>query len=140
MGELAEIHPLVAERFDLRSRVAVLELRVEPLVAAASGDIAFRDLSRFPPVRRDLAFLVDVDTPAGIVHAALQEAAGEILDRVLLFDVYRGDPLPEGKKSMAFSVDFRAPDRTLTDAEADARVRLIADRLAADFGAELRAG
>ena len=81
-----------------------------------------------------------MDTPAGIVHAALQEAAGEILDRVLLFDVYRGDPLPEGKKSMAFSVDFRAPDRTLTDAEADARVRLIADRLAADFGAELRAG
>jgi phenylalanyl-tRNA synthetase beta chain len=140
VGELAEIHPLVAERFDLPGRVALLELRVQPLVVAASADIAFRDLSRFPPLRRDLAFVVDADAPAGAVRAALQEAAGDILDRVLLFDVYRGDPLPEGKKSLAFSVDFRAPDRTLTDAEADARVRLIAERLGADFGAELRAG
>jgi phenylalanyl-tRNA synthetase beta chain len=54
--------------------------------------------------------------------------------------VFEGDPLPEGKKSLAFSVDFRASDRTLTDAEVDERVRLIAERLAADFGAELRAG
>jgi phenylalanyl-tRNA synthetase beta chain len=74
------------------------------------------------------------------VRESLREAAGELLDRILLFDVYEGEPLPEGKKSLAFSVDFRAPDRTLTDAEADARVRLIAERLAADFGAELRAG
>ena len=140
VGELAEIHPLVAERFDLPGRVAVLELRVEPLVAVASGDVAFRDLSRFPPVRRDLAFLVDAPTPANEVREALREAAGELLDRILLFDVYEGEPLPEGKRSLAFSVDFRAPDRTLTDAEADARVRLIAERLAADFGAELRAG
>jgi phenylalanyl-tRNA synthetase beta chain len=140
VGELAEIHPLVAERFDLPGRVAVLELRVGPLVAAASGDVAFRDLSRFPPVRRDLAFLVEMPTPAGEVRESLREAAGELLDRILLFDVYEGEPLPEGKKSLAFSVDFRASDRTLTDAEADARVRLIAQRLAADFGAELRAG
>ena len=140
VGELAEIHPAVAEGLDLLGRVAVLELRVAPLMAAASVEVPFGDLSRFPPVRRDLAFLVDGDVPTGALRAALEEAAGELLDRVLLFDVYEGDPVPEGKKSVAFAVDFRAPDRTLTDGEADDRVRLIAERLAADFGAELRAG
>jgi phenylalanyl-tRNA synthetase beta chain len=140
VGELAELHPGVAERYDLPGRVAVLELRMAPLVEAASSDVVFQDVSRFPPVRRDLAFLIDAAIPAGAVRDALREASGDLLDRVLLFDVFEGDPLPGGKKSLAFSVDFRAPDRTLTDAEAEERVRLIADRLAADFGAELRAG
>ena len=138
VGEVAEVNPSVAEAFDLPGRVGVLELRVGPLVAAASGDVTYRDVSRLPPVRRDLAFVVDAEVPAGAVREALREAAGELLDRVLLFDVYTGPPLPGDRKSVAFSVDFRAPDRTLTDQEADERVRLIAERLAADFGAELR--
>jgi phenylalanyl-tRNA synthetase beta chain len=140
VGEVAEIHPSVAQGFDLPGRVAVLELRVGPLVAAASGDVTYREVSRFPPVRRDLAFVVDAAVPAAAVRDALRQAAGDLLDRVLLFDVYTGDPLPEGKKSLAFSIDLRAADRTLTDEEADERVRLIAERLAADFGAQLRTG
>jgi phenylalanyl-tRNA synthetase beta chain len=98
------------------------------------------DVPRFPPVRRDLAFIVDASIPAGRVRSALEDAAGEILGSVLLFDVFEGPPLPEGTKSLAFSVDFRAPDRTLTDEEADGAVEAIVERLSRDVGARLRSG
>jgi phenylalanyl-tRNA synthetase beta chain len=140
LGELGEVDPRVVEMFDLSGRVAGFELITEPLVAAASSEVAYENVSRFPPVHRDLAFVVDRDVPAGDVRAALMETAGELLDRVVLFDVYEGDPLPVGKKSLAFSTDFRAIDRTLSDEDADQVVRRIAERLARDFGAELRAG
>jgi phenylalanyl-tRNA synthetase beta chain len=140
LGEVAEIHPRVAERFDIPGRVAAIEIRTAPLLAEASSRVVYRGVSRFPPVRRDLAFVVDRDVPAGAVRSVLMEAAGEHLDRALLFDVFEGDPLPDGTKSLAFAVDFRALDRTLTDEEVGDRVRLIADRLASRFGAELRSG
>ena len=139
-GEVGELHPRLARRFDLPGRVAAFELRVAPLVAASGAEPRYRDVSRFPPVHRDVAFVLDAEVPAGVVRAALVEAAGGLLDRAELFDVFEGEPLPEGKRSLAFSVDFRASDRTLTDQEVDDRVRAIADRLAADLGAELRAG
>lgn len=140
VGEVGELHPGVVRRFDLAGRVAAFELRVGPLLEAARGGSSYREVSRFPPVHRDLAFLVDRRVAAGEVHRALIKAAGELLDRAVLFDVFDGSPLPEGKVSLAFSVDFRAPDRTLTDEEAEGRVRAIVERLAADFGAELRTG
>ena len=140
IGELAELHPRVAEAFDIPSRVAVFELRLDHLLAASTEEATAVDVSRFPPLHRDLAFVVDRDVPAGAVRDALKDAAGPLLDRVLLFDVYEGDPLPAGKKSLAFSVDFRADDRTLTDDEVETRVGWIAERLAADLGAELRTG
>jgi phenylalanyl-tRNA synthetase beta chain len=74
------------------------------------------------------------------VQTALRDAGGDVLETCVLFDVFSGTPLPEGKKSLAFSIDLRAPDRTLTDEEADVVVRRIAGRLASEFGAELRAG
>ena len=99
-----------------------------------------RDVPRFPPVRRDLAFIVPERRPAGAVQRALEEAAGELLGACVLFDVFRGGSLPAGTKSLAFTVDLRAPDRTLTGEEADRVVERIVDRLRDDFGAELRAG
>jgi phenylalanyl-tRNA synthetase beta chain len=140
IGEVAELHPRVAELFDLPGRVAVLELELAPLLAAGSADLSYREISRFPPVHRDLAFVVDGNVPEGAVRDGLVDEAGELLDRALLFDVYEGDPLAAGKKSLAFSVDFRALDRTLTDDEVEERVRAIAERLRRDVGAELRAG
>jgi phenylalanyl-tRNA synthetase beta chain len=77
---------------------------------------------------------------AGDVHAAVEQAAGELLGRCVLFDVFRGEPVPPGMKSLAFAVDLRAEDRTLTGEETEPVVRAIADRLRRDFGAELRAG
>jgi phenylalanyl-tRNA synthetase beta chain len=140
IGLFGELHPKVAARFDLAGRVAVGELDVDE-IRRLSGDVGqVRDVPRFPPVRRDLAFTVGVEVPAGDVQAALEDAAGELLDACLLFDVHVGPPLPDGSKSLAFSVDLRAADRTLTDAEAGDAVAAIADRLAREVGARLRSG
>jgi phenylalanyl-tRNA synthetase beta chain len=139
-GVLGEIDPGVRERLDLAARVAVFELDVGVL-AARSGEIpAFRAIPRFPPVHRDLAFVVDEDIPVGAVRDEILSAGGGMLEGVVLFDVFTSGPIPAGKKSLAFAVDFRAPDRTLTDQEAEEEVRRIVDRLASRFGAELRSG
>ena len=140
LGMVGEIHPSLVERLDLGGRAAAAEVDVQVLMAHASSEIEVRDVPRFPPVRRDLAFVVDAATPAAPVEAALLEAGGDLIETCLLFDVFSGPPLGQGKKSLAFSIDLRAPDRTLTDEEADAVVRRIAERLASEFGAELRAG
>ena len=139
-GVVGELHPRIAEEMDLPARTSLAELDLAVLSAHAASTFAFTDVPRFPPVHRDLAFLVDAATAAGDVLAALVEAAGELLDAAALFDVFEGGPIPEGKKSLAFSVDLRVPDRTLTDEEAERVVQAIVARLARDFGAELRAG
>jgi phenylalanyl-tRNA synthetase beta chain len=140
VGAFGELHPRAAASLDLAGRVTVGELDLEALMGRAGSELAVLDLPRFPPVRRDLAFMVAEDTPAGGVQAALEEAAGDLLGGCVLFDVHQGPPLPEGRKSLAFSVDLRAQDRTLTAAEADAAVAQIVERLGRDLGAELRAG
>ncbi len=141
VGVLGELHPSAAAGLDLTGRVAVGELDVPRLrEATLRVRIVGAEVPRFPPVRRDLAFVVDADVPAAAVEAALREAAGELLDACLLFDVFEGAPLPAGKRSLAFSIDLRAPDRTLGSEEADAVVARIAERLGRELGAELRAG
>jgi phenylalanyl-tRNA synthetase beta chain len=140
VGVLGELHPKVAERYDLTERVAVAELEVEELGRAAAPMIRVDDVPRFPPVRRDLAFVVETGTPASAIQATLEDAGGDLVGSVVLFDVFEGAPLPEGSRSLAFSIDFRAPDRTLTDEEAEAAVAAIVERLSRDFGAQLRSG
>ena len=139
VGVIGELHPRAAASLDLEGRVAVAELEVEPLRAAASRSFRLVEVPRFPPIRRDLAFVVDEDVPAGGMQAALEAAAGELLDRSLLFDVFRGGAIPEGRKSIAFALEFRAPDRTLTDEEVEPVIDTVVDRLRSELGAELRA-
>ena len=140
VGVLGELHPKIAQRYDLTERVAVAELEAEALMVAAAPTIRADDVPRFPPVRRDLAFVIDAGTPAGAVQAALENAGGDLVGSAVLFDVFEGTPMPEGSRSLAFSIDFRAPDRTLTDEEAEAAVAAIVERLSVDFGAQLRSG
>ena len=140
-GVVGELHPRAAAELELEGRVALAELDVEVLrTAAGAARFQLADVLRFPPVRRDLAFVVPEDVAAGAVLSTLEEAAGDLLDSALLFDVHRGDPLSPGSKSLAFAVEFRAPDRTLTGEEADHAVSTIVERLSAAFGATLRAG
>jgi phenylalanyl-tRNA synthetase beta chain len=139
-GAIGELHPGAAGSIGLTSRVAVFELDAAVLAAAGRGPRPFRDIPRFPPLRRDLAFVVDAATPAGAVRDAIVQAGGALTDRVILFDAFEGEPLPAGSKNVAFSIEFRAPDRTLTDEEADAAVRAIVERVKAEFGAEFRSG
>ncbi len=139
VGVVGELHPGVGKELDLQGRVIVGELDLPGLLAAAPTTLTVRDVPRFPPVRRDLAFTVAEDVPAATVQRHLERAAGDLLGTCLLFDVHAGPPLPPGKKSLAFSVDFRAADRTLTDEEANQAVSRIVDRLAREVGAQLRA-
>ena len=141
VGVAGELHPGVAVDLELDGRVALAELEVPALMqATAEARFTLADVPRFPPIRRDLAFVVPESAPAGRVQAALEEAAGELLGSCALFDVHRGAPLPDGTKSLAFAVEFRTPDRTLTAEEADRVVATVEDRLRTDFGATLRSG
>jgi phenylalanyl-tRNA synthetase beta chain len=139
-GEVGELAPRVLEELDLPRRLAIFELEVSVLAKNRRDRVRYREISRHPPNRRDLAFIVDASVAAGELRRALVEAGGALVDEVVLFDVFTGAPVPEGKKSLAFSVDFRALDRTVPDEEADAAVRHIVERLQREFGAELRAG
>lgn len=139
-GAIGELHSKVVESLDLPRRTAVAEVSLPALERHMAPAFSLREVPRFPPVRRDLAFVVDQDVPAGAVADALREAGGDLVDSVVLFDVFSGEPLPAGKKNLAFSVDFRAPDRTLTDDEAEQAVAVIVARLRRDFGAEFRSG
>jgi phenylalanyl-tRNA synthetase beta chain len=140
LGLVGEIHPTVARQLDLGDRVAAAELDVDLLLQHGTREITVRDVPRFPPVRRDLAFVLDEGIAAASVQAALRDAGGDLVETGVLFDVFAGPPLPPGKNSLAFSLDLRATDRTLTDDEADAVVARIAERIRTEFGGELRAG
>ncbi|GAC1535460.1 MAG: hypothetical protein NVS2B9_00700 [Myxococcales bacterium] len=139
LGVFGELHPLVAAHFDVPRGVLVGELFWDALAARASAVAEMGGVPRFPAVPRDLAFVVDVGVPAGRALAEIRAAdAAGLLESVELFDQYRGPQVPAGKKSLAFSLTLRAPDRTLTDAEADALCAAASARLKTALGADLR--
>jgi phenylalanyl-tRNA synthetase beta chain len=138
VGTLGELHPADAARLDLAGRVALAELDVTALETSSQRSVSFRDVPRFPPVRRDLAFVLPIEVAAGDALAALVDAGGSLLDRARLFDVFRGGAIAEDHKSLAFALEFRAPDRTLTDEEVEPVVATIVERLRTELGAELR--
>jgi phenylalanyl-tRNA synthetase beta chain len=138
-GSIGELHPSVASAFDLPGRVAVAEIDVVAL-GDALGSFTLRAVPRFPPVRRDLAFILDANVPVADVQRAIREAGGNLVSELRLFDVFAGAAVPDGKRSLAFAVDFRVPDRTLTDEEVEEAVAAVVARLATAFGGELRSG
>jgi phenylalanyl-tRNA synthetase beta chain len=118
---------------------SAFELDLEELFALVPERVTYRDVLTYPPVRQDLAFVVDEGVPAGDLIAAAREAAGEELRDARFLSDYRGDQIPAGKKSVAFSVAFQSAERTLSDDDA-ARLRAaIVSELSSRFGAELRA-
>jgi phenylalanyl-tRNA synthetase beta chain len=124
---------------DLPGEWAAFELEVDALAAQVPDVVVYEDVLTFPPVRQDLAFTVAEDVTAGELVSAASEAAGPELREMRAFDVYRGDQVGPGRKSVAFSVAFQAPDRTLTDDDAAELRNRIVDALAERFGAQLRA-
>ena len=118
LGYIGELHPTVAAGAGIDGRVVAFEIDVEPVVAASRIPRA-QPLPRFPGVQRDLAAIVEDTVAAGVLHAAIKELAGDLLEHVHAFDEYRGAQVPEGHKSIAFTLTFRSPERTLTDAEVD---------------------
>jgi phenylalanyl-tRNA synthetase beta chain len=139
LGWVGEVHPLVARAWDLEGG-AGFELDLDALAAAAAEAATprYREVTEFPPLRQDLAVVVAEDVPAGTVVDVVAEAAGPLLERVEVFDVYRGPQVGEGRVSLALALVFRAPDRTLTDDEVQERRGAIAAALQ-ELGGELRA-
>ena len=136
LGDVGELHPAVAAAFELPRGVQAFRLSFDALLREARLVPQHRPIPRFPAVLRDLAVVVDDRTPAAAVEAVVR--AEPLVESVTLFDVYRGAPLPAGKKNLALAISYRAADRTLTDAEADAAHARIVKRLGESLGAELR--
>jgi phenylalanyl-tRNA synthetase beta chain len=132
-GVLGELNPRV-----LDGEWGALELDLDPLFADSREPVAYEDVITYPAVRQDLAFVVAEEVEAGDLVDVAREAAGPELREVEIFDVYRGEQVGEGKKSIAFSVAFQSPKRTLSDEDAAALRQKIADALAERFGAVLR--
>ncbi|HEX3508931.1 MAG TPA: phenylalanine--tRNA ligase subunit beta [Candidatus Dormibacteraeota bacterium] len=118
LGYIGELHPTVASTFKIEGRLVALEIDVEP-VLAASGVARAQALPRFPAVERDLAVVVEDHIAASALLATLKEVGGHHLEQARAFDEYHGPQVPDGHKSIAFTLTFRSPERTLTDAEVD---------------------
>ncbi|MBC7232781.1 MAG: phenylalanine--tRNA ligase subunit beta [Chloroflexi bacterium] len=140
IGVLGEVHPLVRENFDLPAqRVCLLEFDLEALLTLVPSSFYYQPISRFPAVTRDLALIVDDEVPAARVRDAIVKAGGRLLQKVELFDVYHGAQVPPGKKSLAYTLTYQAPDRTLTDDEVNKIQLRIQKALEKELGAQLRA-
>jgi phenylalanyl-tRNA synthetase beta chain len=124
---------------DLPGDWGAFELDVDALAARVPDLVVYEDVITYPPVRQDLAFVVSDDVTAGELAAAAREAAGPELREMRAFDVYRGEQAGSGKKSIAFSVTFQSPERTLTDEDAAGLRNRIVEALERAFGAQLRA-
>ncbi|MGO5029742.1 phenylalanine--tRNA ligase subunit beta [Candidatus Agathobaculum pullicola] len=137
-GVFGTVHPTVAARYGLSGEVLAAELPLDTLFEAIDPVKLYHPLPKFPASTRDIAVLVDDAVPAASMQASIEKAAGHILESVKLFDVYKGKGIPEGQKSVAYSLSMRAPDRTLTDEECDKAMKNALAALEKDFGAVLR--
>lgn len=134
VGHAGELHPRTVQAFGLPERSAAVEVDLD-LIERARPAVVAPEVSTYPVATQDVALAVDASVPVGLVSAALTEGAGDLLESVRLFDVYTGEQVGEGRKSVAFTLRFRAGDRTLTAEEAgaarDAAVALAAERTGA---------
>ncbi|MFQ6029396.1 MAG: phenylalanine--tRNA ligase subunit beta, partial [Dehalococcoidia bacterium] len=139
LGVMGELHPTVQERFDLKFQpVTLFELYLEELLRLPPGaERSFKSLARFPEANRDLALVVEADVPAGRIQELLTRH--RLVDRVELFDVYSGENVPAGTKSLAFHVYFQSHERTLTAEEVNRTLQGLLRNLEREVGASLRA-
>ncbi len=138
VGVLGEVHPLVQQRYDLPHRAYLCELDLELLYAAVPARLTYKPISRHQELTRDLAIVVDGQLSAQEVYDVIVTNGGDLLRSVTLFDVYTGDPIPVGKKNLTYSLVYQAPDRTLTDVEANTLQERIVRALHNTYNAVLR--
>ncbi|WP_325228432.1 phenylalanine--tRNA ligase subunit beta [Oscillibacter sp.] len=138
LGTLGQIHPAVAENYDVDCELYAAELDFNALLQSMGGTPVYEPLPRFPAVTRDIALVCDKCLPVGKLEECICRGAKGLLKAVNLFDVYTGKGVPEGKKSVAFNLELRADDRSLTSQEADEDVKGILDLLAKELDSVLR--
>ena len=137
IGVFGEVHPAVASEYGIDCRVYVAEIKLDVLLGIEKRKTVYKPLPKFPAVERDFAMLVDKEVPVGTLEKAISSGGGRLCEKIELFDVYEGAQIPEGKKSVAFSVWLRSQDSTLTDKEIDEANAKIIKKLES-VGAELR--
>ncbi|HOJ09633.1 MAG TPA: phenylalanine--tRNA ligase subunit beta [Clostridiales bacterium] len=137
-GIIGEIHPDVSEEFGAPERTYIGMIYVEPLIRKTVMEVQYKQLPKHPAVTRDIAILLEEEIMAGDIEQVIKENGGKIFESIELFDVYKGKQVPEGMKSMAYSITFRADDRTLTDDEVNKGMEKIVSALSDKFNAKLR--
>ncbi len=132
-----EVHPTVAKDYGIEEKIYVAEIKLDVLFGINKRKTVYKPLPKFPAVERDFALLCDIELPIGNLEKAIASGASRLLEKIELFDVYTGSQIPEGKKSVAFSVTLRSADSTLSDEEIDSVTAKIIAKLE-KLGAELR--
>ena len=138
LGVVGQIHPAVAANYDVDCELYCAELSFEALLEAQGPGAEYHPLPRFPAVSRDIAVVCGEEVTVGALEACIRKAGGRLLRDVALFDIYRGQGVAEGSKSVAFSMTLRADDRSITASEADGEVKDILTALEQELGATLR--
>ena len=131
IGTVGELHPTVCANYGIKARVVAADLDLDVMFALRATETLFQPLPKHPATSRDLALVADTSVAAADMVACIEKGAGKILESLTLFDIYTGEKIGEGKKSLAYNLVFRAADRTLTDEEVDAAVQKILKNLAA---------
>ena len=140
LGIAGQVHPLVSQRFDMLDGIPMLlaELDLEQLWDAIPAGLEVKPVPQYPAIYQDIALVMDDTVAAVDVQRLIVQTGGRLLADVRLFDVYRGEQLPAGKKSLAYALSFQAPDRTLTDKDANKLREKIVRRLEWEISAKLR--
>ena len=138
VGVMGQVHPLAAKNYGIDTEVYCAEINFTKLLSCQLPDATYTPLPKYPTVSRDLALICDEAVTVAQAEDVITAAAGKLLRDVKLFDIYRGTGVPEGKKSMAFSLELRADDRTLTDADSESVVTKILAALKEKLDASLR--
>jgi phenylalanyl-tRNA synthetase beta chain len=138
IGTIGEIHPLVAENFEIDSRVYCGELDFNIMLQITRRDSIYKSLPKYPAVLRDIAVVIDEDVASQSIIDIIEDNGGKLLEKVDFFDMYKGSQIEKGKKSMAYSLSFRASDRTLTDEDINKIFDKIVNKLEEGLGAQLR--
>lgn len=137
VGILGEIHPETAANYEIGVKTYIAKLNIPEMFELAETDISYKPLPKFPATTRDLSLICDDALPAGDIEKTIKKAAGKLLEKVTLFDVYKGKQIAEGKKSISYSISMRSHDGTLTDEQADSVMKKVLKALE-NIGAELR--
>ena len=137
LGYLGEVHPEVCDNYDMKTRAYVAVLDMPEVIPYATFDRKYEGIAKYPAVSRDISMVVPKEIMAGQIEAVIAQRGGKILEDYQLFDIYEGDQIREGFKSVAYSITFRAKDRTLEEADVTAAMKKILNGLEG-MGIELR--
>ena len=137
VGIVGELHPQVCENFDLKQKTYIFELELDKIVPLIPQNLQYKAIPKFPAIYRDITIIVDRGIETQSVMETVEKSREELVERLYLFDIFEGDPIPAGKKSISFRVTYRSPDKTLVDDEVSELHKSITDNLLKAFDGSL---